>query len=1109
MRTSKLVPLLFVATQATLAAPAAKPVPGKNAPHMLQIEFAGGPSELRGTYVGGPSGSQANQETIFFGGTYWNSDSSRWEAIKDSVWTFDSGVGTVFDSTYVDSNVDPFKDLTKRYAVMEGWYGDDRSRKENFDYWRAVGESDARWDSVCVGTHHGLQGSFSAWSGVFQDEALALSYEAGQGYGNNWRVAMRRLVPNVGGAGDGQVTFLYSIELESCCDFVEIYSDPTGDPNPINLNRVPQAQGGHLSGSGVGEMGTVDLLVANQNWPAVNNDAYIYFVVETDEGWSDEDLGGGFSTECGAFSLDSLVIIDNGTPVLTSDFETGTLEGWETSFDLPGMGDYSSLQTVSALGGFVGTDCDCNLQDNVVTFQNDLGVSPEYGTWNLVTSPWIDLKKHNAMAPRKFFTFDLYGHIPLHMPVTMFFDVEWYPAVGSDGKVGRSGWRDPNTIYYYGGLWGDLCSPDPNGPYYGRDYTHIIDPGAEQVRVAIGIYVADSGGGDGTPWIDNIRFGTQGDPDAPSLFIGGDSFPQDAFPQDGTLDIKSPGRFDGTFRQDTLTVSTYDYGGLGAGIGNEVSVNFAVDFGPGADTTGSSFLAGLTPVGTWQGQEWYSARMDTAEASGAVREDRWMTTFIEGHPRFVQSDTALDPNDLDHSGNPGRLLNDIFPDDLFTPGSRINYYFTSRRVDILTGLPVSSVEAVAPDTAGGNYLEWECLPSSMSADTSWNCVLFVEDTANIGGFPRQEGRGRVETALASVLQGVSENFEGTPWDRYEMGGYLPFARGSNSQSGCTLNQALGYKTIIWTAEEKGPLAAEDANLLKPWLQLHSGDLGNNQLYVSGNGDIANPTVLSFLNDICGVDFICSTVRESACNGLPNNEEAECIPVDPVGGSFLGSPGSGTVALYGNGCPERRRFNVLTPIGPTSQGNEQYVSPGNGGAAIPFHSITNSLSDGAAYKTVWEGGGVHLRTDAATCTDSQTYVTDRVQRILDWFGLSNGGNLGSCSEPAGVSDVPDLNGPDVFVTALRSARPNPFQGNGRVTIAFSTAARGDAKIEVFDINGRLVRTVENRVLEAGDHEITWDGLDDRGRSVASGVYFYRLSSRGETFAKKLVVIRNGG
>jgi len=90
------------------------------------------------------------------------------------------------------------------------------------------------------------------------------------------------------------------------------------------------------------------------------------------------------------------------------------------------------------------------------------------------------------------------------------------------------------------------------------------------------------------------------------------------------------------------------------------------------------------------------------------------------------------------------------------------------------------------------------------------------------------------------------------------------------------------------------------------------------------------------------------------------------------------------------------------------------------------------------------------------------------------------------------------------TALEQNHPNPF--NPLTTIPFNLAARQAVELAVFDAGGRRVATLLNTELDPGPHEVDWDGTDDRGRPVASGVYFYRLTAGGAEQTKKMMLLK---
>jgi hypothetical protein len=97
-----------------------------------------------------------------------------------------------------------------------------------------------------------------------------------------------------------------------------------------------------------------------------------------------------------------------------------------------------------------------------------------------------------------------------------------------------------------------------------------------------------------------------------------------------------------------------------------------------------------------------------------------------------------------------------------------------------------------------------------------------------------------------------------------------------------------------------------------------------------------------------------------------------------------------------------------------------------------------------------------------------------------------------------SDVEDR--PLPVVNRLASVHPNPF--NPAATVAFELATPQEVRLEVFDLRGRLIRTLADEALPAGHHERMWLGADATGRSMASGVYVVRLIA-GETVEMKRV------
>jgi len=89
-------------------------------------------------------------------------------------------------------------------------------------------------------------------------------------------------------------------------------------------------------------------------------------------------------------------------------------------------------------------------------------------------------------------------------------------------------------------------------------------------------------------------------------------------------------------------------------------------------------------------------------------------------------------------------------------------------------------------------------------------------------------------------------------------------------------------------------------------------------------------------------------------------------------------------------------------------------------------------------------------------------------------------------------------------AIRDLSPNPFTKS--TTIALAMPRRAQSHLAVYDVQGRVVRTLVNGVLEAGIHPITWDGRTDAGDRVAGGVYFAKLESDGLTSVRRIAMVR---
>jgi glucose/arabinose dehydrogenase len=96
------------------------------------------------------------------------------------------------------------------------------------------------------------------------------------------------------------------------------------------------------------------------------------------------------------------------------------------------------------------------------------------------------------------------------------------------------------------------------------------------------------------------------------------------------------------------------------------------------------------------------------------------------------------------------------------------------------------------------------------------------------------------------------------------------------------------------------------------------------------------------------------------------------------------------------------------------------------------------------------------------------------------------------------------GPPVNAFQLSSARPNPFRESTQFTLQLPHPAH--VKITLHDSSGRTVRKIENQFRSSGIHSYAWDGKDDEGKSVSSGIYYIRADAEGTQLTTRVTHLR---
>ena len=135
-----------------------------------------------------------------------------------------------------------------------------------------------------------------------------------------------------------------------------------------------------------------------------------------------------------------------------------------------------------------------------------------------------------------------------------------------------------------------------------------------------------------------------------------------------------------------------------------------------------------------------------------------------------------------------------------------------------------------------------------------------------------------------------------------------------------------------------------------------------------------------------------------------------------------------------------------------------------------------------YTFTCEAEGFETATiDDEVITGQQTYLDFQMEAIT------------------GTNDLP------VLTTKLYGNYPNPF--NPTTTISFSVAQTSSfVNLEVFNIKGQKVKTLVDKILPAGNHTIVWNGEDENGKPVSSGVYFYKMKAGAYNSTKKMILLK---
>jgi len=909
-----------------------------------------------------------------------------------------------------------------------------------------------------------LNGTQSLWCGTrAATTGLTCGYLTLPGYGNNWNQSWRTKTC-LTLTGNLDVSFQMETDSEGAYDAT--YLEYTNDCSaPFTAWTTIDG------GLGVWD-GIQGPMAAGGSYAVGAGPVKVRLRFAADGGFSDEDAN--YDSHAGPVTIDNLT----AEGLALEDFEgAGDVVGNTSTTDWEGFGETGYGQHMALFSGIslVQQDaCAKNLSCQWAAIQ---GSSETYACGgfplqaavpkgngegqylnNEVWSPSFALAGSGAVINLQF---TVYRDMQLDGLVFYIWDVRSINALGCQGA-----WRSRGFVYF-GGQKDFLVNTFPVGD--------LIPGSAVSMRVRLGV-IDQCGvwcGSVGTgachahaPLLDKVRV-YRVDIFGPVYSIRDIDQFQDTFPADGSdtgigradaaISITAqatptilPGDSARIIVSDPITaVAVTNPSGLatdnlGGGNGNKAAYIYVHVNDNGVPAPAGKSGAALS------GGALYPFK-DTVVADGKT----W--TRVQCWLRVVASSTfVVDLNDA-----------------LFEAGDVINFFYGATNTGALTSYASGSNLAFVQsdiDVAAQNASEFTILPLNANG-TEGNDILYVD------GMDGRGGQGFFDVAFGQM---------GLNPDRYDVRGPSSSVSNRPGTRVTDVNQQLNanYQKLIWDAGDlpqslgDGTGAPEKSNDYAMVNSFLGGLSTGGGVYICGDD---YPAGLNTAAGASAVTFKSTSITFTLTTGnaRPTYGTAP-FGVGQAGGSFAGDKW----VIFG-GCPLINDFDVVVPTG-SSVSQSQYdnaLTPAveTGGSAEISKVTGNARVMIAGYSFIY------IRDDVANGG------LDRAEHLQDILEFLN--NTPPQPTPVGPTAK----------TSLEQNYPNPF--NPQTTIAFSLKDRARVQIDVFNVNGELVKTLLDETRAAGAYsDVRWDGRNNANQAVSSGVYFYKLVTNNFSQTKKMVLLK---
>ena len=417
----------------------------------------------------------------------------------------------------------------------------------------------------------------------------------------------------------------------------------------------------------------------------------------------------------------------------------------------------------------------------------------------------------------------------------------------------------------------------------------------------------------------------------------------------------------------------------------------------------------------------------------------------------------------------------------YPANTKLEYYFEATDQQNATAyLPAGAI-------TDGHYFTAAILPLKTATNPSLSCFDSLATILVVNNFAGREPVNHWTNALKAL---------GFKFDQWNVN--APTSGLGNTPGGSAagdpydwpatgLSSLMQYSTIIWHAGALNQLtiSPQDQALIQSWIQ-QTGKSRN--FWIAGDNIAYDLTTNarehnSFMGFTAGMRYLRNTWES-----LPQDSLRPLVTGTP------GGPANGRSFHADGDCPLIDQFDLIA---------NSTSAPVNGKAGLLLR-YPNSLGAATRYATKYVSFGsdsarvVWMGFNFSGIEEGGERILFTKQVMQDYFKVP------ACYAATSVDSDPTLGAPPAR-DALAQNAPNPF--NPTTTIRYSIGQAGPATIRVFDAGGRLVRTLIDAPHAPGDYSVRWDGKDDSGSRVGSGVYFYRIETgSGYRDAKKLILIK---